>query len=124
MVERRLYNGKTGGNLKNNMLLFLVCFVSWAQGSDDYRRQDTPREIAAGRTALPLAMPINNNVLPMSIFQRSENYIECVTKTGERLRFKVKLTVDVKPMQNQALVKMDIFQGNRLITSRNLDFFW
>lgn len=109
----------------NKYSIFIILF-STLSASDNYRRKDTPRELAAGRTELPAPKDtqVISSAMPIAIFQRCENHIECVTQSGDKIRFRVKLTVNVKPMLNEAEVKMDIFQGTRLITSRNLDFFW
>lgn len=101
-------------------LLLPTLFGNELLGSDTGRSPRT-QQLGAGQPEVPV---VQFAAVPMSIFQRSENHIECKTRSGETIRFRVKLSVEVKPGDHEAGIKLDIFQGTKLITSRNLDFFW
>lgn len=103
------------------MLLLLPILSGNNFLASDNGRSPRTQELGAGQPEAPI---VQFAAVPMSIFQRSENHIECKTRSGETIRFRVKLSMEVKPGDNEAEIKLDIFQGTKLITSRNLDFFW
>lgn len=74
--------------------------------------------------ATPRAQAPDDRALPLSILQRCEYALQCTTKTGEIVHFRVKLIIDLKPDKQSADVELGIFQGRKLITSRKLEFFW
>lgn len=104
-------------------LLFLLIFITGFLSASDQRKQMQPAGLPT-----PPATPRPNDdaqpMVPIGILQNSENYIEYVTRSGEKLYFKVKLAINLQPHDQCADVTLSIFQGRKLITSRHLEFVW
>lgn len=104
-------------------LFFLLIFITGFLVASDQRKPMQP----AGLPTPPATPRVNSDVrpmIPLGILQNNENYIEYVTKSGEKLYFKVKLTIDLQPQDQCAHVTLAIFQGRKLVTSRHLEFVW
>lgn len=104
-------------------LFLLLFFVAGSLIASDQRKPLQPAGLPT-----PPATPRPNDdarpMVPLGIIQNNENYIEYVTKSGEKLYFKVKLAIHLQPVDQCADVTLSIFQGRKLITSRHLEFVW
>lgn len=104
--------------------IFLMFMAMSCFGSDDAHKPAAGRELSRTKNVLPLTSAQQNSLVPIGIIQNCDNYIDYVTKSGEKLQFRVRLSININPKSERADVVLQIYQGRRLVTSRDLEFVW